>query len=123
VQWENHLSGKLPVIATRSSTHETDGIPVQCLPGRGDGVPDPNAAAISGYAVVHLHGAVALATSDGWAESLMAAGQRTPDTYPHEPRLDLLWYHGHVMGITRFNLIAGLAGLYIIRDRRERDLG
>ena len=123
VQWENHLSGKLPVIATRSSTHATDGIPVQCLPGRGDGVPDPNAAAISGYAVVHLHGAVALATSDGWAENLMAPGQRTLDTYPNEQRAALLWYHDHVMGITRFNLNAGLAGLYIIRDTRERELG
>src|SRR4029077_16166658 len=31
VQWENPPSGKLPVIAPRSSTHATDGIPVQCL--------------------------------------------------------------------------------------------
>src|SRR5216683_4189846 len=122
VQWENHLSGRLPVIATRSSTHAVDGIPVQCMPGRGDSVPDPSAAAISGYAVVHLHGAVTQATSDGWTENLMAPGQQTLDTYPNDQRAALLWYHDHVMGITRYDLNAGLAGLWIIRDGREREL-
>ena len=122
VQWENHLSGRLPVIATRSSTHAVDGIPVQCMPGRGDSVPDPSAAAISGYAVVHLHGAVTQATSDGWTENLMAPGQQTLDTYPNDQRAALLWYHDHVMGITRYDVNAGLAGLWIIRDDREREL-
>jgi FtsP/CotA-like multicopper oxidase with cupredoxin domain len=122
VLWENHLSGRLPVIAIRSSTHAVDGIPVQCMPGRGDGVPDPRAAAISGYAVVHLHGAVTQATSDGWTENLMAPGQQTLDTYPNDQRAALLWYHDHVMGITRYDLNAGLAGLWIIRDGREREL-
>jgi spore coat protein A len=34
----------------------------------------------------------------------------------------LLWYHDHAMGITRFNVYAGLAGLYIIRDHEEAAL-
>src|SRR5262249_28689969 len=29
----------------------------------------------------------------------------------------------HVMGVTRFGVYAGLAGLWIIRDQRERELG
>jgi hypothetical protein len=38
-------------------------------------------------------------------------------------RAALLWYHDHVMGVTRFGVYAGLAGLWIIRDQRERELG
>jgi len=35
----------------------------------------------------------------------------------------MLWYHDHVMGVTRFDVYAGLAGLWIVRDDRERELG
>ena len=122
VQWENRLSGRLPVIDTRCPTHSIDGVPVQCMPGRSGGDPDPEAAAISGYAVVHLHGAVTQATSDGWTENLIAPGQQTVDVYQNDQRGTLLWYHDHVMGITRFNLYAGLAGLWIVREAREREL-
>src|SRR5713101_3178260 len=122
VQWENHLSGTLPVIDTLSPTHDTDGVPVQCLPGRSGGAPNPNAAALSGFAVVHLHGAVTQATSDGWTENLIAPGQQALDSCQNDQRAALLWYHDHVMGITRFNIYAGLAGLWIVRDAREREL-
>ena len=122
VRWENRLSGPLPVTVTLASVHAAGGVPVQCLPGRSGGAVDPQAAALSGYAVVHLHGALTHATSDGWTENLMAPGQSTLDTYPNDQRGALLWYHDHVMGITRFDLYAGLAGLWIVRDAREREL-
>ena len=122
VRWENRLSGPLPVTVARASVHAAGGVPVQCLPGRSGGAVDPQAAALSGYAVVHLHGALTHATSDGWTENLMAPGQSTLDTYPNDQRGALLWYHDHVMGITRFDLYAGLAGLWIVRDAREREL-
>src|SRR5581483_10011009 len=35
--------------------------------------------------------------------------------YPNDQRATALWYHDHVLGITRQNTYAGLAGLYIIR--------
>jgi spore coat protein A len=122
VQWENRLSGRLPVIDIRSPAHEAEGVPVQCMPGRSGGAPNPDAAAISGYAVVHLHGAVTQATSDGWTENLIAPGQQALDIYENDQRAALLWYHDHVMGVTRFNLFAGLAGLWIVREAREREL-
>jgi spore coat protein A len=122
VQWENRLSGRLPVVVTTSSTHDADGVPVQCLPGRSGGALDPNTALLSGYAVVHLHGGVTAATSDGWTENLIAPGQQALYSYQNDQRAALLWYHDHVMGITRFNLFAGLAGLWIVRDAREREL-
>ena len=62
------------------------------------------------------------ATSDGWTENLTAPGQWALDTYPNDQRAALLWYHDHVMGVTRFSVYAGLAGLWIVRDEREREL-
>jgi FtsP/CotA-like multicopper oxidase with cupredoxin domain len=35
----------------------------------------------------------------------------------------MLWYHDHAFGISRYNVYAGLAGLYIIRDSQEASLG
>ena len=40
-----------------------------------------------------------------------------------DQRAALLWYHDHVMGVTKYDVYAGLAGLWIIRDERERELG
>jgi spore coat protein A len=72
---------------------------------------------------VHLHGGLTPASYDGWAENLFAPGQHAVFHYPMDQRAALLWYHDHVMGVTRFGVYAGLAGLWIIRDQRERELG
>ena len=123
VLWENHLTGPLPVIVTVAPEYAVDGVPAQCVPGRSGGQPDAAAAALTGYSVVHLHGAMTHASSDGWAENLAAPGQPTLDAYPNDQRATMLWYHDHVMGVTRFSVYAGLAGLWIVRDERERELG
>ena len=62
------------------------------------------------------------ASSDGWTENIAAPGQALLDAYPNDQRAAMLWYHDHVMGVTRFNVYAGLAGLWIVRDDREREL-
>src|SRR5256884_5707583 len=123
IRWDNRLSGTLAVVVTVAPSGTADGVPVQCLPGRSGGDADPSAAALTGFSVVHLHGAVTHASSDGWAENLAAPGQATLDLYPNEQRAAMLWYHDHVMGVTRFKVYAGLAVLWIVRDDRERDLG
>src|SRR6266566_7027920 len=124
VEWRNELEGPLPVMETVASKHaDSDGVPVQCLPGLSGGTPDPRAGALSGYAVVHLHGGLTPAPYDGWAENLFAPGQPAVFHYPMNQRAALLWYHDHVMGVTKFDVYAGLAGLWIIRDERERELG
>jgi len=71
---------------------------------------------------LHLHGGLTPASSDGWAENLFAPGQPAVFHYPMDQRATLLWYHDHVMGITKLDVYAGLAGLWIVRDDREREL-
>jgi o-aminophenol oxidase len=122
VLWENHLSGLLPVVVAVAAEYAVDGVPAQCLPGRGHGRLDTAAAALPGFSVVHLHGGMTHASSDGWTENLAAPGQSALDAYSNDQRAAMLWYHDHVMGVTRFNVYAGLAGLWIVRDEREREL-
>src|SRR5467141_4450850 len=124
VEWQNELIGPLPVVVTTAPGHaHANGVPVQGVPGLSGGAPDINAAALSGHAVVHLHGGLTPAVYDGWAENLLAPGQSAVFHYPMDQRAALLWYHDHVMGVTRFDVYAGLAGMWIIRDQRERELG
>src|SRR2546427_5280294 len=123
VEWRNELEGPFPLVVTSAPTHaDARGVPVQCVPGLSGGTADRNAAALTGHAVVHLHGGLTPAVYDGWAENLLAPGQSAVFHYPMDQRAALLWYHDHVMGVTRFNVYAGLAGLWIVRDEREREL-
>src|SRR5690348_11533377 len=124
VEWRNELEGPLPVVVTIApEAADADGVPVQCVPGLSGGTPDEQTAALAGHTVVHLHGGLTPASYDGWAENLFAPGQDAVFHYPMDQRAALLWYHDHVMGVTKFGVYAGLAGLWIIRDRRERELG
>jgi spore coat protein A len=123
VEWINELEGTLPVAVTLAPAEtRADGVPVQCLPGLSGGSPDPDAASLPGFTVVHLHGGLTAAPYDGWAENIFAPGQHAVSDYSMDQRAALLWYHDHVMGVTRFTVYAGLAGLWIVRDERERDL-
>ena len=36
--------------------------------------------------------------------------------YPNEQPPTTLWYHDHALGITRINVMSGLAGFYLLRD-------
>jgi len=124
VHWRNQIDQPYPVASTLAPIEtDGDGIPVQCLPGLSGGVPEPNAAALSGYTVVHLHGVLTAAPYDGWTENLFAPGQHAVSDYPMDQRAALLWYHDHVMGVTQLTVYAGLAGLWVIRDQQERALG
>jgi spore coat protein A, manganese oxidase len=69
--------------------------------------------------LTHLHGAVVAGHDDGNPFD-------TPDAYrfeatqqavyPNEQPASLSWYHDHLLGDTRMNVVAGLAGGYLIRD-------
>ncbi|WP_270181107.1 multicopper oxidase family protein [Alkalihalobacillus sp. CinArs1] len=80
--------------------------------------------------VVHLHGGVTPDTSDGYPEAWFTPGFQQVGPYftnvvyeyPNGQAATNLWYHDHAMGITRLNIYAGLAGMYIVHDEVELSL-
>jgi spore coat protein A len=68
---------------------------------------------------VHLHGAVTPPDMDGHPEDTFLP--TTSMTYQHHnaQQATNLWYHDHAMGITRLNVVAGLAGMYLLRDQYD----
>ncbi|MDF2907909.1 MAG: putative multicopper oxidase [Herbinix sp.] len=79
--------------------------------------------------VTHLHGGENEAINDGYPEAWFTFnGKHGPDYktskyyYPNQQQSATLWYHDHALGITRLNVYAGLAGFYLIRDKRHSSL-
>ena len=72
--------------------------------------------------VVHLHGGRTEAASDGYPEDWFAPGQSATCHYTNQQDAASLFYHDHAMGITRLNAVAGLMGLYLVRDKFEDGL-
>ncbi len=72
--------------------------------------------------VVHLHGGHVPPEFDGFPESTFVSGGSRLYRYPNTQLPATLWYHDHALGITRYNVMLGLAGLYLIRDRDEEAL-
>src|SRR5882757_6247266 len=70
---------------------------------------------------VHLHGAVVRPEFDGHTENTFRTGGSMTYEYTNGQEAAGLWYHDHAMGITRLNVPAGLAGMYLLRD--EFDTG
>jgi len=68
---------------------------------------------------VHLHGARTGGGNDGWAENAVLTGNSQLSEYPNDQQAMGLWYHDHGMDITRWNVMTGLAGMYLIRDDEE----
>lgn len=83
--------------------------------------------------IPHLHGGEVHSTSDGHPEAWFTydgirgdafdvdtVGTENPNEakffYPNQQPPTTLWYHDHSLGITRINVMSGLAGFYLLRD-------
>src|SRR5215472_2573745 len=67
----------------------------------------------------HLHGGLVSGLDDGnpFANpNAFKQGDVQTVTYPNGQPATLLWYHDHLLGDTRMNVVAGLAGGYLLRD-------
>lgn len=82
----------------------------------------PDADGQAPRTVVHLHGGHVPSDSDGFPESTFVSGGSRLYRYPNTQLPATLWYHDHALGITRYNVMMGLAGLYIVRGRGEESL-
>lgn len=80
----------------------------------------PNMTGQVPVTVVHLHGGHVGHESDGYPEYAFPPGTQSPlYIYPNNQPAATIWYHDHALGITRLNVMMGLAGFYIIRDDEE----
>ena len=81
--------------------------------------------------VTHLHGGEVQSYSDGGPDAWFTASgihglayntvmPTSPDSavyyYPNQQLPTTLWYHDHALGLTRINVMSGLAGFYLLRD-------
>lgn len=116
IEWKNNLpnaSFPASIVTEESGTQMNIGLGSRVT---FDSTKIPNVA------VVHLHGAATDADSDGWTDNVLLKTQSSFKNYQNKDDATLFWYHDHAMGTTRFNVYAGLAGLYIVRNQKERDL-
>ena len=67
-------------------------------------------------ASLHLHGGNTEPGSDGHPEDTFLPGEGKTYHYVNDQEAANLWYHDHALGITRLNVMAGLAGFYLLRD-------
>lgn len=72
--------------------------------------------------VSHLHGAHVPTASDGYPTNTILPGQSQTFVYPNHQVAGTLWYHDHALGITRLNVMMGLAGFYLLFDPAENAL-
>ncbi|MBG0966535.1 multicopper oxidase family protein [Bacillus sp. SRB1LM] len=80
--------------------------------------------------VVHLHEGRVRPENDGYPEAWFTRNFENVGPkfvhevyyYPNCQRPATLWYHDHALGITRLNVYAGLAGFYLLRDKKEEEL-
>jgi spore coat protein A len=86
----------------------------------------PHGAVDDPKTVVHLHGGHVPANVDGYPEHTFLPGEQETYTflpgeqetyvYPNNQQAATIWYHDHALGITRLNVMMGLAGGYVVQD-------
>jgi spore coat protein A len=72
--------------------------------------------------VVHLHGGHVPPEADGYPEATFLPGEQATYQYDNNQIAAPLWYHDHALGITRLNVMMGMAGYYLLRDPVESAL-
>ncbi len=65
---------------------------------------------------LHLHGSNSEPQSDGYPTDTFTPGQSYVYNFNNNQEAATLWYHDHALGITGQNVMAGLAGFYLLRD-------
>jgi len=75
--------------------------------------------------LTHLHGGHISAAADGnpFTSADVPTGRTQRVTYANDQEAAHLWYHDHAIGITRLNVMAGLAGHYLLRDAVDNGQG
>ncbi|MEU0257322.1 O-aminophenol oxidase PhsA [Streptomyces sp. NPDC006184] len=121
IAWTNRIprDSEYPVTSVEVKLR-TDGRPQATTePGREGAEPDKDVAALPAWSVTHLHGAQTGGGNDGWPDNAVGHGDAQLSEYPNDHQAVQWWYHDHAMNITRWNVMAGLYGTYLVRDDEE----
>jgi FtsP/CotA-like multicopper oxidase with cupredoxin domain len=124
VAWSNEIEGPEPVVAVEvhfppPPTPQGPFPQPGNTPGRDGAEPKEDVAELPPWTVVHLHGGRTGGGSDGLPENAMLPGHTQLTEYLNDQAATALWYHDHAMDVTRFNVMGGLLGMYLIRDDEE----
>jgi FtsP/CotA-like multicopper oxidase with cupredoxin domain len=76
---------------------------------------------------MHLHGGETASEFDGHPDAWFTAGEAMTGpgfstslyNYLNTQPAATLWYHDHALGMTRLNVMSGLAGFYLLRDKND----
>ncbi|MHC4947443.1 MAG: multicopper oxidase family protein, partial [Planctomycetota bacterium] len=114
VNWSNDL--RYSSGASQGELRQEHYLPVDLCPHGPDHEGD------TARTVVHLHGGHVPPKFDGYPEHTQLPGESVQYVYGNDQLGAPLWYHDHALGITRLNVIMGLAGFYLLRDATEQAL-
>jgi FtsP/CotA-like multicopper oxidase with cupredoxin domain len=120
ISWTNDIDGPFPLVAVQEPV--VNGRPTNANePGYNHATAEiiEGVAELPAWTVVHLHGARTGGGNDGWPHNAVLKGDSQLAEYPNDQQATALWYHDHAMNITRWNVLTGLAGMYLIRDDEE----
>jgi len=99
-----------PTIVTKKGT-PVDVTIKNALPAAGTPMfPQFDETTHSNVTVLHRHGGLQPALSDGTPDQYIVPGGSRINHYPNDQAAAPLWYHDHGMGVTSYNVYAGLAG-------------
>jgi spore coat protein A len=121
IAWTNRIprESEHPVTSVEVPVRDRTLPPATTEPGRGGAEPNKDVAALPAWSVTHLHGAQTGGGNDGWADNAVGSGDAQLSEYPNDHQAVQWWYHDHAMNITRWNVMAGLYGTYLVRDDEE----
>ncbi len=101
---------------------------IDCLPDANGNYTNPVCGLLPYQGLIptayHIHGGEVPPKFDGGPDSWTTLGnlKRGPGfpgnrfTYPNGQEEATIWFHPHAFGITRLNVYAGMAGVYILKD-------
>lgn len=128
IQWVNNLTGPHP-LPVDPTLHWADPNGLGMVdPATVPTFPPGLAATQSPVPIVpHLHGGETESSSDGHPDAWFTNGEaikgstfaRSLYTYLNTQLPSTLWYHDHTLGLTRLNVLMGLAGFYLLRDPKN----
>ncbi|AGK96647.1 multicopper oxidase family protein [Clostridium pasteurianum] len=128
IQWVNSLTEPHP-LPVDPTLHWADPNGLGMVdPATVPAFPPGLAAAQSPVPIVpHLHGGETESSSDGHPDAWFTNEEaikgstftKSLYTYLNTQLPSTLWYHDHTLGLTRLNVLMGLAGFYLLRDPKN----